>query len=203
VPLDRLGDQLDEMNRAWKRFTLRSFFPTTHWFRRTEVTVGGVPGGAGFTAHPHFHVLLLVRPSYFGKDYIKQTEWQKQWMDAARLDYVPVVDVRTARSKTAPGESSAGDAKGAVMEAAKYAAKATDLMELGPAITELHWQLRSRRLYALSKDLRHYVKAGEVTEAELLDDKSKPLPPGAERIEVLAQWFEDTQDYQIVDINQP
>ena len=203
VQLDALGDQLDQMNRAWNRMVQRSFFPTDLWFRRTEVTVGQNLASGAFTAHPHFHVLLLVRPSYFSHGYVRQTEWQKQWMDSARLDYVPVVDVRSAKAKSIDGSTSAVDAKGAVMEAAKYAAKATDLMELGPAITELHWQLRHRRLYALSKQLREYVKAGEVSEAELLDDDSKPLPPGAERIEVLAQWFEDTQDYQIVDIKQP
>ena len=201
--LEDLGDTLDQMNRAWNRLTKRAFFPTDLWFRRTEVTVSGVPGTAGYSAHPHFHVLLLVKPSYFSHGYIKQLEWQKQWMDSARLDYVPVIDVRSAKAKSTTGSPSAGDASAAVMEAAKYAAKATDLMELGPAITELHWQLKRKRLYAVSKALRPYIYAEEVSEAEMLDQESKPLPPGAERIDVIAQWFEDTQDYQIVDIKQP
>ena len=203
VPLDQLGDQLDEMNKAFNRLTKRKIWPTDLYFRRTEVTISGVPGTAGYSAHPHFHVLLLVKPSYFSHGYIKQLQWQKEWMTAAKLDYVPVVDVRSAKAKSTSGSPSAGDASAAVMEAAKYAAKATDLMELGSAISELHWQLRYRRLYALSKELARYIKAGEVSEAEMMDDESKPLPPGAEKISVLAQWFEDTQDYQIVDINQP
>ena len=124
-------------------------------------------------------------------------------MESARLDYAPIVDVRTAKAKSATGSRSAGDASAAVMEAAKYAAKATDLMELGPAITELHWQLKRKRLYAVSGALRPYIYPGDVSETEMLDEESKPLPPGAERIEVIAQWFEDSQDYQIVDIHQP
>lgn len=214
VPLERLGEQLDEMNRAWDRLRKRSFFPTDLWFRRTEVTVGdsGVSVGAltrpsglstgtgGLTAHPHFHVLLLVKPSYFSTGYIKQTQWQKEWMDAARLDYVPVVDVRRAKSKSRTGSTPSDDARSAVVEAAKYAAKATNLMELGPAITELHWQLRNRRLYALSKKLRQYIKAGNVTEQELLDNDSKPLPQGTEVVEVIAQWFEDSNEYVITHI---
>ena len=199
VPLDQLGDQLDEMNRAWARLNKRSFFPTWYWFRRTEITVSATPGGSGYMAHPHFHVLLMVKPSYFGKGYVKQSEWQKQWMDSARLDYVPVVDVRAATAKSESGCSSAGDAKSAVLEAAKYAAKATELMELGPAISELHHQLRNRRLYAVSSMLRKYIKAGDISPDEMMDNDAKPLPEGTFRVPVIAQWFEDASEYLITD----
>ena len=200
VPLRHLGEELDHMNKAFSRFTKRSFFPTDLWFRRTEVTVGSPTPDGELMAHPHFHVLLLVKPSYFGKGYIKQTEWRKQWMDAARLNYAPVVDVRTAKTKSESGSPPSDAARAAVVEAAKYAAKATDLMELGPAISELHWQLRNRRLYALSKKLRQYIKSGDIEKSELLDNNAKPLPQGTERVEVIAQWFEDTNEYLITDI---
>ena len=205
VPIDRLGEQLQEMNRAWKRFTQCSFFPTALWFRRTEVTIGSGPmgqkhfsggladGGGQLYAHPHFHVLLLVRPSYFSHGYIKQLEWQQQWQMALRADYTPIVDVRTAKAKPGSHSASDGDAASAVVEAAKYAAKATQLMELGPAITELHWQLKNKRLVAMSKELAKFVKAGDITEKEMLAGESKPLPQGAERLEVMAQWFEDIE----------
>ena len=198
--LEDLGQTLTEMNRAWDRLSRRAFFPTDLWFRRTEVTVTSRLGSAGYTAHPHFHVLLLVKPSYFSRDYIKQTSWQKEWMDAARLDYQPIVDVRSARKSSGAGTSCEDDAKGAVLEAAKYAAKATALMELGPAITELHWQLKSRRLYAMSQRLKQYIKAGDISPEELMDNDKKPLPEGTERFELAAQWFEDSSEYLITDL---
>lgn len=198
--LEDLGETLTDMNRAWERFRKRSFFPTDLWFRRTEVTVTGRPGTNSFSAHPHFHVLLLVKPSYFSTGYIKQTTWQKEWMDAARLDYAPIVDVRSAKSSLSGGCSTEDASKSAVVEAAKYAAKATALMELGPAISELHWQLRNRRLYALSRRLKQYIKAGDISPEELMDDQQKPLPEGTERIEMMAQWFEDTNEYLITDL---
>ena len=198
--LEDLGETLVDMNRAWDRMTKRAFFPTPYWFRRTEVTVSSSPGCNHFTAHPHFHVLMLVKPSYFSHGYIKQTEWQKQWMSAARLNYAPIVDVRAAKGSCSSGSTSESESKAAVLEAAKYAAKATSLMELGPAITELHWQLRNRRLYAMSSQLRKYIKSGDVTDDELMDNLSKPLPQGTERIEAMAQWFEDSQEYLITDV---
>ena len=200
VPLEALGDQLDQMNRAWARMSKRAFFPTDLWFRRTEVTVNCPQASNAVFAHPHFHALILVKPSYFSHGYVKKSEWQKQWMDAARLDYPPVVDVRSAKQNSGTGSSPAESAKAAVLEAAKYAAKATSLMELGPAITELHWQLRNRRLYAVSSALRKYIKQGDIDASELMDNEEKPLPIGTERVEVMARWFEDTSEYLITDI---
>ena len=203
VPLGQLGEQLDEMNKSWNRFVQRAFFPTDFWFRRTEITVGYSSGMSAAFAHPHFHALLLVPPGYFGKNYIKQLEWQKQWMESARLDYVPVVDVRSAKQKSGAGSSSSEDAKSAVVEAAKYASKATALMELGSDISELHWQLKNRRLYAVSKELNKYIKSGDISPEELMDNDAKPLPEGTERVEVMAQWFADTNEYLITDVLTP
>ena len=194
VPLSELSDQLTEMNRAWKRMKAASFFPTEFWFRRTEVTVGYTRGNPTPTAHPHFHALLLVRPSYFGKNYIKQLEWQKQWQMAARLDYPPVIDVRAAKSRSTRGGSNTESCKEAVMEAAKYAAKATQLMELGPAITDLHWQMKGKRLYSLSRPLSKYIQSGEISPEEMTDvsDVNTASPAALEGV---AQWFEDSQEY--------
>ena len=212
VPLEDLGETLDEMNRAWQRLKACSFFPTDLWFRRTEVTVGTPTGGKGFSgvasslegdkyyAHPHFHVLLLVKPSYFSKNYVRKSEWQKQWQMALRADYSPIVDVRSAKQNCSAGLNPESASKSAVVEAAKYAAKATALMELGPAITELHWQLRNRRMTAISKPLSKYIPDKEISKEELLDQDSKPLPPDAERLEVMARWFEDLQEYVITDV---
>ena len=209
VPLEHLGDELTQMNRAWKRFTQCSFFPTDLWYRRTEVTVGSAPigqklfsenpgdGGLPTYAHPHFHCLLLVRPSFFSRDYIKKSEWQKQWQMALRADYSPVVDVRAAKAKSTSGSTPKDDAKSAVVEAAKYASKAAALTELGPATTELHWQLKGKRLTAMSRRLGEYVKQGDVSEEEMMDAETRPLPPGAERLEVFADWFEDIESYVI------
>ena len=209
VPLEDLGDELERMNKAWKRFKQCSFFPTDLWYRRTEVTVGSNPigqklfseelgaGGLNTYAHPHFHCLLLVRPSFFSRDYIKQSEWQKQWQMALRADYVPVVDVRAAKAKSNSSKSPEDATKSAVLEAAKYSAKAAELTELGPATTELHWQLRGKRLTAMSRELGKYVKQGDISEEEMMDSESKPLPLGAERLEIFADWFEDVESYVV------
>ena len=70
------------------------------------------------TYHPHIHVLMMVRPSYFQskKDYITQKEWSDMWSQSLKVDYVPMIDIRTVK------ETGKG-LRGAVLETAKYPTK--------------------------------------------------------------------------------
>lgn len=199
----RLGDlraTLKDMQAGWNRFRGLSFFPTSYWFKRTEITVGAGPAGSaflngGYTAHPHFHVLLLVPPSYFGKRYVKQSEWQKQWQMAMRLDYPPVVDIRSAKTKSTSGSSAIDASRDAAIEAAKYASKATHLLELGDALTEFHFETQNVRYYSVSKDLKAYIKAGDINKAEMMDESNPDASGDVPMLNGIANWFEDTQEY--------
>jgi plasmid rolling circle replication initiator protein Rep len=81
--------------------------------------------------HPHYHALLMVNSSYEESEpeYIKQAEWRFLWQRAARLEYLPVVDVRTVKNLY-----------GSIFETTKYCLKTTDMVDvLGClAIRQLH-----------------------------------------------------------------
>lgn len=199
-PLRDLRKTLKEMQEGWNRFRRCSFFPTSYWFKRTEITVGAGPAGAlfsgaGYTAHPHFHVLLLVPPSYFGKRYVKQSEWQKQWQMAMRLDYAPVVDVRAASAKKPSGGSPIDASRDAAIEAAKYASKATQLLELGESLTEFHFQTQNVRYYSVSRDLKEFISAGDIKKSEMMDESNPDANGDIPSLRGIAQWFEDSQEY--------
>ncbi|MCE2261229.1 protein rep, partial [Streptococcus thermophilus] len=70
------------------------------------------------TYHPHIHVLMMVRPSYFQskKDYITQKEWSDMWSQSLKVDYTPMIDIRTVK------ETGKG-LRGTVLETAKYPTK--------------------------------------------------------------------------------
>ena len=204
-PLTELRSTLKQMQEGWNRFRGLSFFPSSYWFKRTEITIGSSPGGAGafngpYMAHPHFHVLLLVPPSYFSHGYIKQTEWLKQWQMAMRLDYTPVIDVRAAKSKSGSGGRNIDDSRSAAIEAAKYASKATQLLELGETLTEFHHQTTGLRYYSVSRDLKEYIQAGDITESEMMDNTSTDPQGDIPLLKATAMWFEDSQEYLFVNI---
>lgn len=121
-----LRETLQNMNKAWDRLAKRKVFKSVvdGWIRTTEITKG-----VNDTAHPHFHIMLLVKPSYFAKNYIKQQEWTDLWRDVLRVDYQPVVDIRAIKNKSRKKDFDPDVAvKNAIAETLKYAVKPSDLV---------------------------------------------------------------------------
>ena len=147
--------------------------------------------------HPHIHCLVLVPASYFSHGYIKQLEWQKQWMDAMRLDYVPVVDVRSARTKSSSGGATIEQSRAAALEASKYATKATELINMGSFLGTYHYQVKGLRLSASSSSLKPYIADTPITNSQLVDDE---LVEESETVKGKALWFDDIQEYLFSDL---
>lgn len=105
-------------------------------FRSLETTINQKTG----QFHPHFHVILAVKPEYFHKAYIKQDQWAEMWRVCCGLDYKPIVDIRTVKPKQdkKTGEMSVA---GAVAEVSKYAAKDADYLGLHEDGKEVKGQL--------------------------------------------------------------
>jgi plasmid rolling circle replication initiator protein Rep len=199
VGVQDLRTCIGELHRSWDRMNRRSFFPTKFWFRRTEVTVASAEVGSlnAPTFHPHIHAVLFVPAGYFSHGYVKQTEWQKQWMDAARLDYAPVVDVRRASSRSSPGGATIDQSRSAALEASKYATKATDLIAMGSVLGTYHWAVKGLRLSAASTSLKPYLSDTPIDKTELIDTESVDE---VETVRGKALWFEDVQEYLFSDI---
>jgi hypothetical protein len=205
------------MHESLKRLTKVAAWPTDLWMRRTEITVslspsgestplaqattGDAPpprGGRIQSVHPHLHCLLLVRPSYWSRDYVTQLQWQQEWQMAARLDYSPVVDVRRAKAKPDDDHLHGVAPVSAVVEAAKYASKATDLLALGDQLPAFHHEMRGLRLYGISQSLQRYIAAADVSLDEMLDTDQFPVPCITPALSAVAQWFDDSQEYRFV-----
>lgn len=117
---EKLATTLSALMEAWNRFIHYDVFSRSvlGWYRGLEITYNIDAD----TYHPHFHVLLAVDPQYFsGNKYIKADTWREKWMTAARLDYVPQVNVQRLRTRN--GQE---DIAHAVAETAKYSVKDTD-----------------------------------------------------------------------------
>lgn len=140
--ITELRDTLQDMNDAWRRLIKRVEFMkgVEGWIRTTEVTrpkdirdkdkkykrICPITGNTH--AHPHFHIMLLVRPSYFAKNYIKQERWGELWQSVLRVDYQPLVDIRTVKPNKKRGQTEEDAIKSAVMETLKYSVKPDDMI---------------------------------------------------------------------------
>lgn len=116
------------------------------------------------TAHPHFHLVLQVPPSYFGERYISQKKWKELWRDCCRLDYSPSVYVSAVK---------AGQEFHMVQEALKYTVKESDMLDkhscdewYATLMTELHHM----RLQSTGGTLKGLIKDDrEPTDQELIN----------------------------------
>ncbi len=165
--IHELRATLQGMNQAWHRLVKRQeFSPVLGWLRTTEVTQG-----AGSTAHPHFHALLMVKPSYFSHGYVTQARWTELWAECARLDYQPVVDVRTVKPRRGQETGAAGIAemlRGAVSETLKYAVKPSDMTSDDEWFLELTRQVHRLRFIASGGELKNVLREAEESNGDLI-----------------------------------
>lgn len=145
--ISELRRTIQHMNKSWAKLVKWAGFPALGWIKVLEVT-----RGADGSAHPHFHILLLVPGGYFGgKSYIKQDAWTEMWQKAAKLDYQPIVDIRAVKQ---------GGERDAAAEALKYTVKPADL------VTDAEW------LYEYSRQVHRarFIDTGGVLRGILADE---------------------------------
>jgi hypothetical protein len=159
-PITDLRATIRDMNKAWQRLIKRPEFASNvqGWIRTTEVT-----RGRDDTAHPHFHVLLMVRPSYFTHHYVKHERWADLWRECARLDYQPSVHITAVKPKPGTSESPM---RRAVYETLKYSVTPEDMQ--GEWLIELTRQVHKLRFIASGGALKNVLRETEETEQDLL-----------------------------------
>lgn len=198
---------LQTMNRGWNRLLKREDCSgVLGYLRTTEIT-----RGKDNSAHPHFHALLLVKPSMLtGRGYVPQKRWTEMWRECCGLDYDPIVDIRTVKERNAgktddtPEGVSCGLAR-AVKEVVKYTTK--EGMNVGKKTEVDRWyyelmkQLHGAHLISSGGMLKDVLKItkrdedGEETNDELIGAKDKE----EEKRDVSAlhgfKWHKDIRRY--------
>lgn len=187
--ITNLRDTLRHMNQSWQRLIKRKEFSVVNgWIRTTEITrpkeknnnnrkkICSITGNTH--AHPHFHVMLFVKASYFSTGYITQQRWSDLWREVLRVDYQPIVDVRAVKAKKKRGESEEDAVKSAVMETLKYSVKPDDMIGDGSAAAnewfyELTRQAFKMRFIASGGVLKNALRReDEITDKDLVNTGS-------------------------------
>jgi plasmid rolling circle replication initiator protein Rep len=147
------------------------------------------------TYHPHIHVLMMVKPSFFQskKDYITQKEWSDMWSQSLKVDYVPMVDIRTVKEK---GKGM----RGAILETAKYPTKPIKLdVENKQVVDDLYNGLYRKRQLGfggLFKTIKKQLALDDVETGDLVhtSDNAESISKGTE---IIAIWNASKQNYYL------
>lgn len=196
-----LRSTLEQMRNSWKRLTQKTVWKdVVGWVRTVEVTRSDSESG---NAHPHFHVLLMVRPGYFSTGYVSAESWGKAWQEAMRLDYVPQVNVQAVRAggklvKSADVETM----KDAVGEVLKYAVKPSDVLDDADEETASKWfieltrQTHKLRFIASGGALKDVFKDEKSNEDLIHTEGDQPSGTDEEEEKLVFSWNSSKKKYR-------
>ena len=188
VPVVDLKKSLKDMSSAWNRFILRKEFKqVVGWVRTTEVTQEKKRKGY---AHPHYHVLMFVKPSFFAKYYVKQSKWAETWGDCMRLDVTPIVNVKAVKNGV----------EKALLETIKtftYSVK-PETLELDPEWTvEYFKQVQNMRFIASGGILKDAIKQlDKISDEDMIYTDGNEKPVNQELRKIAYTWRKNEYKYR-------
>ncbi|MGG3047281.1 protein rep [Bacillus anthracis] len=121
---ERIEHSMESFKRLFKYKRVKDV--VRGYFRGLEVTK------SKGKYHPHFHILIAVKPSYFNDKYIKQNDWAEMWQKALKLDFKPTVDIRVVKPNEKHRkltEENVKEFEGALQEVSKYPVKDTEFLK--------------------------------------------------------------------------
>jgi plasmid rolling circle replication initiator protein Rep len=169
-----LRPTIDHLNKSFKRLSQRKGFPAIGWtkslevtksekdFAETDLTFGDEKvSGIMATAHPHFHILMMVKSSYFGGSYyLNNEEWVALWKSCLRVDYDPSIDVKAVRENCPVIK--------VLPEMIKYQIKESDMIDDRDWFLEMTKQLHKTRAFEVGGVLKPYLKVLEDEPTDLV-----------------------------------
>lgn len=183
-PVNELRVTLDHLNYAFRKLSRRKAFPGVGWLKSVEVT----QGRDKFTAHPHLHILIAVKPSYFSHGYLSQEKWCQLWQKCLNVDYKPILHLKAIKPR--------GSLCTILNEVLKYQVKESDLIADPQWFAEMVKQLHGTRAVALGGIFQDYFKELEEEPDDLIgSDGEDELNEG----HLFFGWRRKQRQYRMVD----
>jgi plasmid rolling circle replication initiator protein Rep len=160
---------IEHLNQSFARLTKLKDWPGIGHIKTVEIT-----RSKDRTAHPHLHVLVMTKASYFGANYLSKNEWCALWKQSVRTEYTPVIDVKAIKAKDSPVALLA--------EVIKYQTKPNDLI-----FADREWfleytrQVHGTKAFALGGVFKEYFREldkEETTEEMIGDDGEGDVDEG-------------------------
>lgn len=199
---DELSSTIDLLMHAWVKLIRRAAWQkiVLGWYRGLEITHNVDPNSPAYdTYHPHFHVLLAFRKSYFtSRYYMPQSEWQRIWKESLQCDYEPIVDIRKCRADTN------GSIASATAEVTKYSTKTGDYIIPDDwdltidAVRTLDKALNRRRFIAFGGeigDLHRALNLSDPEDGDLVNIDDENENTEAATPEIMFFWYSGYRQY--------
>jgi plasmid rolling circle replication initiator protein Rep len=207
-PVDELRATVQHMSKAWSNLTKRKAFPAIGFVRTLEITKETdiydkttktlIRKARSDYAHPHYHVLLALKPSYFSRNYLSASDWSALWQNALKADYKPICDVRIVKPNKNHRNALEGDTSGikaAIVEVIKYTVKPDDMLQDADFLLSLVDQLHNIRAMALGGIFKAYLKETDEENENIDLDEDEQLEEPAQGMRF--GWKPNRKRYQL------
>ena len=182
-----LKKTITHLNKSFSRLARIKEFPAVGYIKTVEVTRGKLGD-----SHPHLHILMGVKASYFSTGYISKKDWCSFWKRSAKVDYTPIIDVQAINPKASP--------LGLLAEIVKYQTKPNDLI-----FADCEWfleytkQIKGTKAFALGGIFKDYFK--ELDKEETTDEMigNNETQEGVDEGELFFNWRSAEKKYRMVD----
>lgn len=194
---EELNQAMSEMTKAFNRLTRYKKVDKNMlgYIRATEVTQNEEQDNY----HPHMHVLLFVKSSYFKNtdSYLTQEEWTNLWKKAVKLDYTPIVDIKAVKPQS-KNELDPNGMKKAILETAKYPVKPMEFdSENIEVVRYLHEGMYRKRLISFGgifKEIRKELDLDNIEEGDLINTSYEDTTSNTAK-EIVAIWNWERKNY--------
>lgn len=187
--IDDLRETLIWMNQGFTRLSRLKAFPGEGWIKSVEVTKGRKGD-----AHPHFHVLMAVKSSYFGRDYLSQKKWCELWQKSLRIDYQPILDIQSVKAKDS--------LVALIAEVVKYQTKPSNLIGYGTEddkqwFLEYTRQIMNTKAISIGGVFKDYFRELEEEPEDLIGKDEDET--GIDEGHLYFKWKRERKQYHLYD----
>ena len=182
-----LKKTITHLNKSFSRLARIKEFPAVGYIKTVEVT-----RGKSGDSHPHLHILMGVKASYFSTGYINKKDWCFFWKRSAKVDYTPIIDIQAINPKASP--------LGLLAEIVKYQTKPNDLIFAGREwFLEYTKQIKGTKAFALGGIFKDYFK--ELDKEETTDEMigNNETQEGVDEGELFFNWRSTEKKYRMID----
>lgn len=158
---EELKEEITAYNKALERmFKRQKYNFIKGYIRKLETTYNDDKQSKSYgTFHPHFHVLIAIDKSYFGRKYVSKQEWLIDWQKAMRDSSITQVDIK----KVSLGRKNNIDKS--ILELTKYITKDFSFYSEIDVFESFYKGTKGKRMFAFSgifKDAKKKLKNKEL-----------------------------------------
>lgn len=166
-----LKEEITKYNKALSKMLKDEKYNFIHgYIRKLEITYNNDSSSKSYgTFHPHFHLLIAIDKSYFGRKYLSKQVWLADWRKAMKDSSITQIDIK----KVSLGRKNNIDKS--ILELTKYITKDFEFYSDVDVFENFYKGSKGKQMFAFSGIFRDAKRKLKNKELEKYADSKKEI----------------------------